>query len=135
MIPADPDLQASLAHVTGRVPPAEVDQVWIFPRRKRGRRASGLCVIVAYGDAARSDARRVFTLRYDVEPGRRGAERNVSLVEEGSAPAERITRIIEGVARRAEEDGVPVRIDVRGSEAAWQTLVAGSATVDESCGE
>ena len=135
MIPADPDLQASLADVADRVSPEEVDQVWIFPRRERGRRASGLCVIVAYGDAARADARRVFTLRYDAGPGTRGAERNASLVEEGSAPPERITRIIDGVARRADEDGVPVRIDVRGDEAAWQALLAGSTAVDESCGE
>jgi hypothetical protein len=130
----DPDLLAALAALGERLPAEQIEQLWVFPRRETGQRASGLAVMIAYAAEGESGARRLLTLRYEV-PLADGAPRKDTLKEEGSAPAARIPRIIEGVVRRTGEDAFPRRVRVAGRREVWRRVLDGGEAVDADCGE
>ncbi|HYW08133.1 MAG TPA: hypothetical protein VE913_14315 [Longimicrobium sp.] len=79
-----------------------MDQLWTFPPRTSGARESGLAVLALFAERDARGARRVLlTLRYDAESLRGGKTRRTdALVEEGTVPAERLDRIVDGMVRR-----------------------------------
>jgi hypothetical protein len=100
--------------------------VWLFPPRRLGARESGVAVLSVLADAGgAAGMRTIHTLHYEAEPQPRGAPvRRDELVEQGTVPAERVDRIIEGVLRRLDRAETPEVRDTRGEAAAWAALLA-----------
>jgi hypothetical protein len=120
----NPNLGAALASVVGIVPPARVEQVWVFPPRQIGAKETGLAVLVAVplDDESR---RAIYTLRYEAITEKGKTARADRLEEQGTVPPDRVDRIIEGVVRRLEgTDPAPPDIrDTARDPRAWRALV------------
>jgi hypothetical protein len=122
--PADPGtLQDFLDRLGARIPASAIDEVWIFPVRRAGPMESTVIALAAYDpDDAR---RRLFTARYTVTRDPKGKPIvEETLEEQGTAPAERVNRVIEGVLRRLGDDStdVPRNARIGGDASAWSDL-------------
>ena len=104
-----------------------MDQVWTFPPRIAGTRESGLAVLALFAEPdARGPRRVLLTLRYDAESLRGGKTRRTdALVEEGTVPAERLDRIVDGMVRRlGGGTETPEVHEVGGDAERWNRLLA-----------
>lgn len=121
----DANLAAALGSVA--VPPETVDAVWLFPPRRLGARESGLAVISAYAEDRR--ARTIHTVHYVLEPPAPRAKpvRTDEVAEQGTVPADRVDRIIEGVLRRLDHPETPEVREVAGDAGAWGAILASLA--------
>jgi hypothetical protein len=134
-----------------RLDPATLDRVWIFPPLVRGRRERGLLAASRFlashegdpepgpdGDAeAHSEAhpeapraaaadtpRTLFTAPYTAERTGRGLTLEWNLVEQGSAPPDRLPRVMRGVVRRADNElGDPREVELAGDPERFQALL------------
>jgi hypothetical protein len=120
----NPNLGAALAAVVGIIPPARVEQVWVFPPRQVGAKETGLAVIVAV-PLDEEGRRAIHTLRYEAITEKGKTVRHDRLEEQGTVPPDRVDRIIEGVVRRLEgADPAPPDIRDTGRDpAAWRALL------------
>lgn len=100
-----------------------MDRIWIFPPRIRGRREDGLVAVsVPVGEGG---GHRLFTAPYTAERTGRALYFDVSLTEEGEAPADRLPRVMTGVVERAEEDlGDPEEVVIEGDPARFDEMMA-----------
>ena len=127
MLTPNPHLAAALASAAEHTPPEQVDQVWIFPPRPLGARESGLAVLALFAEpCARGQRRALHTLRYEAEALQGGKTRRVDTrQEEGTVPADRLHRIVDGTVRRlGGGTETPEVRDVGGDPAAWARLLA-----------
>ncbi|HEX8208974.1 MAG TPA: hypothetical protein VF584_02210 [Longimicrobium sp.] len=127
MLPPNPHLAAALAAAAEQTPPEQVDQVWIFPPRPLGARESGLAVLALFAEAdARGQRRTLHTLTYEAEALKGGKTRRVDTrQEEGTVPADRLDRIVDGMVRRlGGGTETPEVRDVGGDPADWTRLLA-----------
>jgi hypothetical protein len=116
-----------------------VAHLWLFPPLIRGRRESGLvaasCYVAAAPDAdaaapassdtGSSDRRLLVTARYAAERTGKGLTLDVSIAEEGEAPADRFPRVMQGVVVRS---GIPLgeasEVEIGGEPAAFDAWFA-----------
>ena len=117
-----------------------VAHLWLFPPLIRGRRESGLVAASCYvaatpnaagvpareaPDAAPSDRRLLVTARYAAERTGKGLTLDVSIAEEGEAPADRFPRVMQGVVVRS---GIPLgeasEVEIGGEPAAFDAWFA-----------
>lgn len=121
----NPHLGAALAGVAGRFPPERLAQVWLFPPRRVAAKESGLAVLVVTADDAADERRTIWTLRYEAEAGKGGkVARTDALEEQGTVPADRVDRIVDGVVRRLDGEGGPPDVrELEGDEEAWRALL------------
>jgi hypothetical protein len=127
LLPPNPHLAAALAAAAEQTPPEQVDQVWIFPPRPLGARESGLAVLALFAEAdARGQRRTLHTLTYEAEALKGGKTRRVDTrQEEGTVPADRLDRIVDGMVRRlGGGTETPEVRDVGGDPADWTRLLA-----------
>lgn len=127
MLPPNPHLAAALAAAAEHTPPEQVDQLWIFPPRPLGARESGLAVLALFTEPdARGQRRTLHTLTYEAEALTGGKTRRVDArQEEGTVPADRLDRIVDGMVRRlGGGTETPEVRDVGGDPAAWARLLA-----------
>lgn len=120
----DPHLATALAAAAARIPPSRIAEAWIFPPRRVAAKESGLAVLVVNA-AETGDARRtIWTLRYELEPGKGGkATRTDVLEEQGTVPPDRVPRIVEGVLRRLEGESDAPDVRAIGGEEEWAALL------------
>lgn len=112
----------ALAAFAERVPPERIERVWLFPPRKVGERDSALAVFTLLPEVG--ERRPILTLRYEVARGGGKAMRTDVVQEQGSAPAERVQRVIEGVVRRlGGETALPDAVAVEGLRERWNELL------------
>lgn len=131
-------LRQLLATLPDRLPLHRLDRLWLFPPREVAGRETGLVVISLLPEDEPGGPRSVLTLRYDVRGT--GTKRKVSdtLVEQGTAPAELISRIIDGVRQRLADDAAdPAVHEIAGDPVRWTELAStlGFAQVDPGSGE
>lgn len=115
-----------LEEVGRRWEPESIDEVWIFPTRRIGSARSAVAVIALFEEAG--ERRRIVTARATDRKG----PRNKTVValdfaEHGSAPADRVARLIDGVLRRLDEDladAPPRAVRIEGQSERWLELVA-----------
>lgn len=113
--PADPAhfgeaVAKLLDAVAARMPPEEVDAVWVFPGVKRDNREHGAAVVTRRLGAGRH---LVYRARYVLQlSGQERGKTTFEIVETAEAPAEMLPRVIEGVRRRADEAGDAEPVDL-----------------------
>lgn len=99
----------------------KVDRVWIFPPLVRGRKEHGL--VVVSGLTGDSDRRTLYTARYSAELGGKGITFDSDLKLEGSAPPDRLPRVMDGVVRRSGlQVGEPREVSIQGDRNAFISL-------------
>lgn len=113
-------------------PVDSIDRVWIFPPRDLGDRESGLLVLSLFD--IDPDRRTILTLRYSASGA---AEPRIDAVaEQGTAPADRVQRVIDGVLRRLGDEGEdPVAGAIGGDRERWSDFLGSLGAVDPSSGE
>ncbi|HLM69667.1 MAG TPA: hypothetical protein VK358_19145 [Longimicrobium sp.] len=122
----NPTLAAALGAIAERLPPEQVDAVWLFSARPLGPKESGLAVLSSFveGDAERR-TRTIHTLQYVSDPQPKGPPvRTDELAEVGTVPLDRIDRIIEGVLHRLDVPETPDVRETGGDAHAWHLLLA-----------
>lgn len=99
----------TLQGVVSRLGAESVDRLWIFPPRIRGRKESGLLVVSRFADDGAPGRRRLFTAGYTAERTGKGLVVDWTLAEQGSAPPDRLPPVMDGVMRRAGDEGDEAR--------------------------
>lgn len=106
-------LPRTVRMVADRVGADRIDRLWIFPPLRRGRKEWGLVVASAFLDG--DERRRMHRARYVAERTGEGLTYEPEVTEEATLPPERFSRVLDGVARRSEEDlGDPRTVEVDG---------------------
>jgi len=114
-------LSEALRRLGAQVAPEQIDTLWVFPPRLRGRTESG---VIAAGCFLEGDRRLLVTLAYQAEETGKGIAFSSSFHEEGEAPEDRLPQVIDGVVRRsAEEGGAPRPVPLQGDPALFQALI------------
>jgi hypothetical protein len=112
----------TLQVIMDRLGAEKVDRIWIFPPLVRGRREWGL--VAVSGLTEEPTQRVLYTARYSAELTGTGKtfESEVSL--EGSAPPDRLPRVMDGVARRSDlQLGDAKEVEIQGDADRLQELV------------
>lgn len=120
-------LLAALRERAADLPAERVDRVWFFAPRAVGATESALAVLSVCDAAEPLTRRSILTLQCVTTVVRGRAQHATVLVEQGSAPAERVEDVLRGVLRRlgdTPED--PHLEEVRGSAERWAALLEGS---------
>jgi len=102
-----------------------IDRVWLFPPRRIGQRESSVAVI-AMMPADRPDRRRILTLHHlrPIPGGTTPAEDH--MVEQGTAPADRVDTVVQGVLMRLRDAmETPREVEIAGDPDNWSGLVGG----------
>jgi len=121
-----PGVPEALPRVVQRVLHAygaeRLDTLWLFPPLIRGRKESGLVAASCFAGEPEEDRRVLVTAGYLSERSGRGLSLDVTIEEEGEAPADRLPRVMQGVVVRS---GIPLgearEVEVRGDQAALDT--------------
>lgn len=118
-------LPRALAALAGRLDPASLERIWIFPPLVRGRREWGLVAASCAGsDPPNEDGRTLYTVPYAAERSGRGLYLDVTLREQGQAPHDRLPRVMDGVSRRSDDDlGDPREVRIDGDPARFAELM------------
>lgn len=121
--PGVPEALPRTLQKTGeRLGTAAIDRLWIFPPLVQGRLEWGL---VAASCFEREDARRLVTAAYSAERTGKGLYLDVRLLDRGVAPADRLPRVMRGVAERAKLSlGPPRLVEIGGGEEAFDSLMS-----------
>jgi hypothetical protein len=89
------------------VPPAEVDEVWVFPPLRRESREWGTAV-VSRVDGHR---RRIYTARYVLAvKGKERGKFETTIQEVGTGPREALTRVLQEAERRTDDEHPPTAV-------------------------
>lgn len=99
-----------------------IDRLWIFPPIRSGRREQGLIAVSTFkGDEER---RGMFTVSYRAEHTGTGVTVEPMLTDQGEAPPDRFPPVMQGVVRRADEDGEEAReVDISASAQKFEELM------------
>ncbi len=113
--PYNDGLARLLDLVAANMPREEVEAVWAFPGVRREGREYGVAVVSRR--APGGDRIRVYRARYTLElKGEKRGSATLELEETAETPADLMARVIDGVARRADEAGDAELVDL----AAWK---------------
>lgn len=97
--------------VAAHMPKSEVEAVWAFPGVRREGREYGVAVVSRR--PPESERARVYRARYTLElKGEKRGTAALELEETAETPAVLVSRVIEGVARRADEAGEAELVDL-----------------------
>jgi hypothetical protein len=120
---------ALLQRLPTTVPPTTIDELWLFPTRRLAGYESTVIVLSLYVD--QTDRRRVVTVHFKAVRNKRGEATVESVLEEHAvAPADRLTRVIDGVLRRLGDDmsATPQTARISGEEERFEALIEGVAS-------
>lgn len=108
--------------VREKVPLETVDRIWLFPPLVRGRKEWGLVALSCLTeDPGRRD---LLTARYTAELTGQGMTFESELASEGSAPPDRLPRVMDGVVRRSDlQLGEPREEKIGGDPERFQALL------------
>lgn len=96
-----PRLAASVAE---RIPPAEIDGVWVFSTLRHEGREWGTAVLARVD----GDRRRIYTARYMLQvKGKERGKFEASVEEVGSGPVEALAQLLRDAQRRIDDEQPP----------------------------
>jgi len=108
--------------ILDRLGAEKVDRVWIFPPLVRGRKEWGLVAVSGLTDDA--SQRVLYTGRYSAELTGQGTHFESEVSLEGSAPPDRLPRVMDGVVRRSDlQLGDAKEVEILGDAERLQALV------------
>ena len=108
--------------IQDRLGAEKVDRVWIFPPLVRGRKEWGL--VAVSGHTEDPSLRVLYTARYTAELTGNGITFDSELSLEGSAPPDRLPRVMDGVIRRSDlQLGEAKEVEILGDPECFQALV------------
>ena len=118
----DAPLFALLRSIAARVEIDRIDRVWIFPPRRIEAGETAVVVVAAYPDVV-EDRRRVYAAHYTAPAD--ATEPRLALAEYGTAPTERIGRLVEDVVDRLKEEPAapPRSARIEADPARWDELL------------
>src|SRR5687767_14307908 len=122
-------LPALLQRLAATVPISTIDELWLFPTRRLTGVESTVLVLSLYTD--QHDRRRVATAHFKATRDKRGEATIETVLEDHAvAPADRLTRVIDGVLRRLGDDlaATPRSARVSGDAERWSALVESIAS-------
>ncbi len=118
----DAPLFGLLRTLAEEITPLRIDRVWIFPPRRIEVGETAVVVVAALTETD-PDRRRVYAAHYtaldDVDQHR------LAVDEYGTAPAERVGRLVEEVVERIKEGptGAPKSMRIHGDERRWDEML------------
>lgn len=114
----DAPLFALLETLAEEVLPPEIDRVWIFPPRRIEVGETSVVVVAAFIEAD-PDRRRVYAAHYTALDD--SDERRLAVDRYGTAPADRVGRLVEEVVERIKDGptGAPRSVRIGGDERVW----------------
>ena len=120
--PASEAVGRTLQLIMDRLGAEKVDRVWIFPPLVRGRREWGL--VAVSGLTEEPTQRVLYTARYSAELTGTGKAFESEVNLEGSAPPDRLPRVMDGVVRRSDlQLGDAREVEILGDAHRLQELV------------
>ncbi len=118
----DAPLFALLRHVEREMGVDRIDRIWVFPPRRLEAGETAVVVVSAFPEL--DDARRrVYAAHYTASEEAR--EPRLALDEYGTAPTERVGRLVEEVVERLKDQPAeaPRSHDVGGRDDLWNTVL------------
>ena len=122
-------LPALLKQLGSTVAVSSIDELWLFPTRRLAGFESTVLVLSLFTDT--QDRRRVATVHFKATRNKRGEATVETLMEDHAvAPADRLTRVIDGVLRRLGDDlsATPQTVRISGEEERFEALIESSAS-------
>lgn len=118
----DAPLFALLRSIEQEILVERIDRLWVFPPRRLELGETSLVVVAAYPEAD-ADRRRVFAAHYTVS--KEAKEPALALAEYGTAPTDRVGRLVEEVVQRIKEGpaGAPQSHRIDGDAGRWNTVL------------
>lgn len=110
-------LATRLAALERRVPPPEIADVWLFPPLPDVVSSSEFLLFTRILDA---ETRALFSARMVPE---NGTPAHQVIVEHGSAPADRVPRLVSNLQRRLGHDAPARHVEIDGETERWRELV------------
>lgn len=110
-------LATRLAALEQRVPPPEIADVWLFPPLPDVVSSSEFLLFTRILDA---ETRALFSARMVPE---NGTPAHQVIVEHGSAPADRVPKLVSNLQRRLGHDAPARHIEIDGETERWRELV------------
>jgi hypothetical protein len=123
---SDPGVPEALPRVLirlrERLSVESVDRLWIFPPSRSGRKEQGLIAVAAFLDG--EERRELITVSYVAEHTGKGVTVEPSFTEEGEAPPDRFSGVMQGVVQRVgDAGGEPREIEIGGSPQKYEELL------------
>ena len=116
-------LPRTLMRVRDRLGVDTIDQLWIFPPVRRGRREQGLVAVSTFQHG--QERRTMITVAYNAEHTGKGVSVEPTFTMEGAAPADTFPPVMQGVVRRSGEGAAePRAVVIGGSAAKFEDLLA-----------
>jgi hypothetical protein len=123
--PVPAALLSALREQSPPLPAERIDRIWLFPPRQVGAAESSLAVLSLFAEADPAGRREILTLQCTALTERGRTRRTDQWVEQGSAPADRVERVIRGVLHRLRTDSeIPRSEEIRGDPRRWKALLA-----------
>lgn len=99
-----------------------IDRIWVFPPRRLEAGETAVVVVAAFPDID-ADRRRVYAAHYTARE--EASEPTLALDEYGTAPTDRVGRLVEEVVERIKDGpaGAPRSHDIKGSDERWNTVL------------
>ena len=115
-------LPRTLIRLRDRLGADSVDQLWIFPPVRRGRREQGLVAVSTFQED--EERRSMVTVSYNAEHTGQGIAIEPVFTHEGDAPPDRFPIVIRGVVERAGSGrGEPRAVKIEGSNQKFEELM------------
>jgi hypothetical protein len=118
----DAPLFALLRSIEQDVLVERVDRIWIFPPRRLEMGETAVVIVAAFPEDD-ANRRRVFAAHYTVAAD--AAHPRLALAEFGTAPTERVGRVVEEVVERLKDEpaAAPQTASIQGDPARWHELL------------
>jgi hypothetical protein len=118
----DAPLFALLRSIEREVAIERVDRIWIFPPRRLELGETAVVIVAAYPDED-PDRRRVLAAHYTVATD--ATRPRLALDEFGTAPTDRVGRVVEDVAERLKDESAaaPLAARIEGDKPRWHELL------------
>ena len=114
----DAPLFALLRVLEEEITPPRIDRVWVFPPRRVEVAETAVVVVAAFPEQ-HADRRRVFAAHYTAMDD--SDEHRLTVDEFGTAPTERVSRLVEEVVERIKDapTDAPRSMEIGGRERVW----------------
>ncbi len=118
----DAPLFALLRNIEQEVGVDRIDRIWVFPPRRLEAGETSVVVVAAFPEIE-ADRRRVYAAHYTARE--EAAEPRLALDEYGTAPTERVGRLVEEVVERIKDGpaGAPRSHHIDGRDDRWAPVL------------